>query len=137
MLRSILRTMVGALHERKMDNVLFRFDDWHQHDGYVTKAIPIGWAALESVLLSDEKLWDSRQRDEFVRWAYYPDDVTFLLRYDICDSDEEPEVSEPLGDCDLCAGTDTIEEILASVGGLVSCLEVVSAKDYFDEIYAG
>ena len=136
-LRSILLTIVETLQQRTKDGSLFRFDDWHEHDGYVTEALSIDWATLEQVLANDQKLHHSRHDDAYVRWAYYPDDLTFLLRYDVLDPDEEPELSEPKGDCDLCADADIIGEIRAKIERFADCLEVASAKEYFDGIYAG
>ena len=137
-LRSLLRSIVHVLQQRTKDRSLFRCDDWHQHDGYVTEALPTDWATLDQILMNDQDLHHSRHGDAYVRWAYYPDDLTFLLRYDVLDPDEEPELSEPKGDCDLCADAETIREILAKVEPAFSdCLEVASAKEYFDGIYAG
>lgn len=136
-LRPLLRIIVDALQQRMMHRRLLRFDDWHEHDGYVTEALPTDWAALDQILMNDESLHHSRHGDAYVRWAFYPDDLTFLLRYDVLDPDEEPELSEPMGDCDLCADAKTIGEIRAKAERFANCLEEVSAKEYFDEIYAG
>ncbi len=87
--------------------------------------------------MNDESLRHSRHGDTYVRRAFYPDELTFLLRYDVLDPDEEPELSEPRGDCDLCADANTIGEIRAKSERFANCIEVVSAKEYFDEIYAG
>ena len=50
-LRSLLRTIVDALQQRMKHRSLLRFDDWHEHDGYVTEALPVDWAALDQVLM--------------------------------------------------------------------------------------
>ncbi len=139
-LRSLLRTIVDILRQRMKHRRLLRIDDWHEHDGYVTKALPTDWAALDQVLMNEQSLHHSRHGDSYVRWAFYPDDLTFLLRYDVLDPDEEPELSEPMGDCDLCADANTIGEICGKadrLGNCLNCLEEVSAKEYFDKIYAG
>lgn len=136
-LRSLLRAIVYELQQRLNHRPLLKFDDWHEHDGYITEAQPADWAALDRVLLNDESLKHSRHGDAYVRRAFYPDDLTFLLRYDVLDPDEEPELSEPMGDCDLCVDADTIGRIRAKAERLANCLEVVSAKEYFDKIYAG
>ena len=136
-LRLLMRTIVDVLRQQETDRTLFRFDDWHQHDGYVTKARAADWATLDQILLNDQTLHHSRHGDAYVRWAYYPDDFTFLLRYDVLDPDEEFELSEPEGDCDLCADADMIRKIRSKAERLTDCLEVTSAKAYFDRIYAG
>ena len=136
-LRLLLRTIVDVLQERKKGCSLYRFDDWHQHDGYVTEARATDWKTLNQILLSDQALRHSRHGDSYVRWAYYPDDLTFLLRYEILDPDEEPELSEPQGDCDLCADVDIIREIRSKAERFTARIEATSAKGYFDETYAG
>ena len=136
-LRSLLRTIVDVLQERKKDCALYRFDDWHEHDGYVTEARAIDWEILNQILPTDQTLHHSRHGDSYVRWAYYPDDLTFLLRYDVLNPAEEPERSELQGDCDLCADADIIREIRSKAERLTDRLEVTSAKAYFDETYAG
>lgn len=136
-LRILLHTIVDVLYRRTKHCTLFRFDDWHEHDGYVTEALPTDWSTLDQILMNDQKLHESRHGDMYVRWAYYPDNLSFLLRYDILDPDEEVELSEPYGDCDLCADEDTIREIRSKAGNVVDCLEICCAKEYFDEIYAG
>ncbi len=136
-LRLLLRTIVDVLHEWKKDCTLSRFDDWHEHDGYATEARATDWETLDQILLNDQTLHHSRHGDSYVRWAYYPDDFTFLLRYDVLDPDEEPELSEPQGDCDLCADADIIREIRSKAERFTDRLEATSAKAYFDKIYAG
>lgn len=135
--RLLLRTMLGVLHERKGHCTLYRFDDWHEHDGYQTESRTTNWEALNQVLMNDQALHHSRHRDSYVRWAYYPDDFTFLLRYDVLDPDEEPELTGPEGDCDLCADANIIEEVRFKAERLTDCLEETSAKAYFDQTYAG
>ena len=128
---------MDVLQDQKKDCTLFRFDDWHQHDGYVTKAHAAEWGSLDQILLNDQTLHHSRHGDAYVRWGYYPNDFTFLLRYDVLDPDEEPELSEPEGDCDLCANADIIISIRSQAEAFTKRLEVTSAKAYFDRIYAG
>ena len=136
-LRLLLRTIVDVLQERRKDCTLYRFDDWHEHDGYLTEARATNWEMLNQVLLNDQALHQSRHGDLYVRWAYYPEDFTFLLRYDVLDPDEEPEIAEPEGDCDLCADADTIREVRSKAERFTDRLEVTSAKAHFDETYAG
>jgi len=68
--------IVRALRQRTKAHALFRFDDWHEHDGYVTEALPTDWEALDQILSNDQKLLFSRHGDRYVRWAYYPNIVS-------------------------------------------------------------
>lgn len=133
----LLLTIVNVLRQRTTPCTLYRFDDWHEHDGYVTESVPVDWESLDQILLRDQNLHDSRHGDASVRWAYYPDDCSFLLRYDVLDPREEPDLSEPVGECDLCADEATIREVCSSCGQWIDSLEVVRAKEYFDRAYAG
>ena len=78
-LRSLLSTVVDVLRQTTPACSLFRFDDWHEHDGYVTESLPTEWETFDQILLNDQKLHYSRHGDAYVRWAYYPDDLSFLL----------------------------------------------------------
>ena len=136
-LRQIMQIVVDVLCARITGPNLLKFDDWHEHDGYITQAISTTWAELEDILRTDQRLHSSRHGDSYVCWAYYPADFSFLLRYDIVDRDEDPELIEPVGDFDLSADATTVAEALSKLGEYHDCIEVVETKAYFDRVYAG
>ena len=62
-LRSVLGAIVETLPQHIEDTSLFRFDDWHEHDGFVTEARPTDWAALKEVLANDQNLHRPRPKN--------------------------------------------------------------------------
>src|SRR5262249_13797481 len=86
-LRAILAVIVPELEVSYAAQSLCTFDDWHQHDGYVTQRYPTKWSSLAAVAQSADALIASRQGDTYVHRSYYPEDLSFLLRYDV--SNEE------------------------------------------------
>src|SRR4051812_48637239 len=86
-LASLLAAIVPALQRDFAAQVLYTFDDWHQHDGYVTERRATEWGSLSAAAQNRDTLLASRQGDSHVHRSYYPQDLSFLLRYDV--SDEE------------------------------------------------
>jgi hypothetical protein len=68
---------------------IYKFDDWHEHDGYATERSPVTFQELYAVLESDELFYQSRHQDDYVYYAVYPDSMDFLLRYNLLDEDKE------------------------------------------------
>lgn len=135
-LRTFLVSISGVL-QRTRPSALFRFDDWHVHDGFVTQRSSTDWDAINKVLSDDESLYAARQGDDYVQQAIYPDDLSFLLRFYVLD-DEEVESPGSWGTCDLCGPSALIESVQNSSPESVSRQFVVSnAKEYFDGLYAG
>ena len=136
-LRKVLSAVVQLLQMECIETALYAFDDWHQHDGYVTERREIEWKVLEAVTRSVEDLMMSRQGDDYVYRAFYPADLSFLLRYDI--SDEEcGDGSGFSGVFDLSASRECIARAMSSIRpGILSKLRIESAKAYFDVTYSG
>src|SRR5262245_39502605 len=84
-LRQLLGMMLPELERGSAAQTLYAFDDWHQHDGYVTERRAIEWEALAAVARSAATLIASRQGDTYVHRSFYPEDFGFLLRYDVSD----------------------------------------------------
>ena len=68
---------------------LHRFDDWLQHDGRISERRPATVAELKTELSSVESLYRSRQGNDQVWTAIYPESEDFLLRYYLWDITEE------------------------------------------------
>ncbi len=137
-LRASLTRIVDTLSARSTDSRPFIFDDWHEHDGYVTQSQETDRASLRRVLADDDSLYGSRQDDTYVRRAYYPEDTFFLMRYYVIDASEEPSRPGVWGDFDVCGSSGLIDEVRSVLPQeLADVTAIASAKRRFDQIYAG
>ena len=116
---------------------LYTFDDWHQHDGYVTERRVMDWAALVAVARNADALIASRQGDTDVHRSFYPDDLSFLLRYDILDEDSV-DATGFAGTFDFSARSSMIARFKALVPSRLRMrVRTEQSKAYFDRAYAG
>jgi hypothetical protein len=136
-LRQLLDVILLELESGFAAQTLYTFDDWHQHDGYVTDRHVIEWATLAAVARSPDALIAARQGDTYVHRSFYPEDYAFLLRYDVSD-EEGADASSFSGTFDLSADPDIIARTASLVPvPLRSKLRVEQSKGYFDRTYAG
>lgn len=66
---------------------LFRFVDWHGHDGFITEPTLVDLATILLDLRSPETFIKSVSDDDYVLTAIYSDSYDWLLRYGITYSD--------------------------------------------------
>ena len=136
-LREILNVTVCILRNRNAGLTLYSFDDWHQHDGFITRRRSSHWADIEHACSSRDSLIAFRQGDTWVHRAFYPENLAFLLRFDIGDEPAR-DGSSFCGAFDLCADSETLHAVLAAVSAhLRSQLRITLAKSYFDTTYSG
>jgi len=136
-LASLLSAIVPVLQGDYAAQDLYTFDDWHQHDGYVTERRQTEWSSLSAAAQNREALLASRQGDSYVRRSYYPQDLSFLLRYDVPD-EECGDKTGFSGTFDLSANSALITKVLQLIPeGLRSRFQVERSKDYFDKTYSG
>ena len=136
-LREILNVTVSVLRNRNAGLTLHSFDDWHQHDAFITERRPSDWADIERAGSSRDSLIAFRQGDTWVHRAFYPENLTFLLRFDIGDEPAR-DGSTFCGAFDLSADSETLHEVLGAISAnLRSQLRITTAKSYFDTTYTG
>jgi hypothetical protein len=136
-LRTLLAYVLPELKRDVAGRTLNTFDDWHQHDGYVTDRQETEWSSLESLVRDNDVLIASRQGDDYVHLSFYPEDLSFLLRFDVLDKDCG-EGSDLSGTFDLSANPPKIARILSLLPlTLRTGLRVELSKGYFDRTYAG
>jgi hypothetical protein len=138
-LREGLQAVVSVLRSRFESSLLKGFEDWHEHDGYVTESNSVSWDQLLETIQNDQVLYQSQQGDTFVRRAFYPDSKEFLLRYYILDEDEDiPEYPGIWGDFDITSSAVVLDQLTDALPeSLVKMIGRASAKNYFDVRYAG
>jgi hypothetical protein len=137
-LLELLRTISAVLKRQYSDSTLFIFDDWHEHDGYLTTETESSWKNIGEILSSEKCLYESRSGDTFVRKAIYPDNKEFLFRYYIMDEGEDSEYPGIWGDFDVCGPTALLSEIESWIVSEINQLIYKGpAKIYFDGGYAG
>jgi hypothetical protein len=136
-LRALLAGILSTLERDYGAQTLYTFDDWHQHDGYVTERQMTAWKSLATLGQRADTLIASRQGDAYVHRSFYPEDFSFLLRYDIPDEDCGDGTGFS-GALDLSAKPARIAETLSVLPSeLRPRLRVESSKGYFDRTYSG
>lgn len=94
-----LRAVAAQLKRENPDAELRSLNDWHEHDGYLTKDEPYSWRALETLATSDETITASCSDDSYVLKLVYPTSLAFCLRLRPRFDDVEPALhvfaSEP------------------------------------------
>ena len=136
-LRALLAVILPELEGEYGTQTLYTFDDWHQHDGYVTERRVTECGALTTVAQSLEALITSRQGDSYVHRSFYTEDCSFLLRYDVLD-EECGDGTGFSGAFDLSASPPKIARILSiAPPPLRPRLRVEPSKGYFDRTYRG
>lgn len=140
-LRQILLSIVGhcELYYPSDYCTLYKFDDWHEHDGYVTDRHLTTFQDLRSGLESDELLYQLRHQDCNVYSAFYPDSLDFLCRYDISDENEEAEQYPGFwGDFSFTGYGFDLREIAKRLNDYNNVtFSKQNSKEYFDKIYGG
>ncbi len=133
----LLGVVVSDLQRHYAGQTLFAFDDWHQHDGYVTERHPTDWGKLAADARSPATLLASRQGDSYVHRSFYTEDLSFLLRYDVPD-EECGDKTGFAGTFDLSASSNMVARVAALVPpDLRARMKVESSKSYFDKTYSG
>ena len=136
-LGTLLAAILPELQREYATQELYTFDDWHQHDGYVTERRVADWASLAAVAQNVDALVASRQGDSYVNRSFYPEDSSFLLRYDVPD-EESGDATGFSGTFDLSAHSTVIAKVFLLVPlGLRPHFRIEPAKDYFDKTYSG
>jgi hypothetical protein len=136
-LRALLAVILPELKGEYSAQTLYTFDDWHQHDGYITERRVTEWGSLTTHAQSADALIASRQGDSYVHRSFYPEDLSFLLRYDVLDE----ECGDGTGFSaafDMSANPPKIARVLSLAPPILrSRLRVESSKRYYDTTYRG
>ncbi|HWY87231.1 MAG TPA: hypothetical protein VNX28_10930 [Gemmataceae bacterium] len=136
-LRMLLAIVLPELKGDDGGRTLYTFDDWHQHDGYVTNRQETEWSSLESLARNNDLLVASRQGDDYVHRSFYPENLSCLLRFDVPDKDCGDGTGLS-GTFDLSASPPKIARILSILPlTLRTGLRLELSKGYFDRTYAG
>jgi hypothetical protein len=136
-LGALLTAIIPALQKDYASQGLYTFDDWHQHDGYVSDRRATEWSSLTAAAESQDALIASRQGDSYVHRSFYPEDFSFLLRYDVPDK-ECGDKTGFSGTFDLSANSALIAKVLPLVPEkLRQRFQVEPSKQYFDKAYSG
>ncbi|WP_133239336.1 hypothetical protein [Microvirga sp. KLBC 81] len=137
-LQEALSEIVGILKKIYSNQAMNYFDDWHEHDGYVTSSSPTTWEELERIISSEEILYAERNGDTYVNSAYYPASCDFLLRFEILDEDDDKNYPGKWGEFDITSSPAIIKLIQSHLTApAVEKLTTSLATDYFQKRYAG
>lgn len=109
--------------------------DWHEHDGYVTRAESQPWACLEEAVSEPASFLAWSSDDTYVRRAWYPRDFSWLPRWYVSrdPGDVALPAGDPAGDFDVTASEQLVERITLDVPEG----QMHPAKNYFDAAWAG
>ncbi len=138
-LQTFVSSIVRHIELYYSGNLLFLFDDWHAHDGFIVPAAPLSIKELADHVATADSLYKWRQGDFQVCRSIYPDAFDFLLRIHVLDADDDPEQYPGIwGSLSFTGyGFDLAE--IGKRGHGVSALKLArtKSKEYFDRIYAG
>ncbi|HQR08928.1 MAG TPA: hypothetical protein PLN21_19055 [Gemmatales bacterium] len=128
-LRDALAKMLPVLEESVQGQLLFAFDDWLEHDGFISDRTETTWEHLASCTSGVGSLITNSPGDAYVRRAIYPGDCSFLFRYYV----DDEEGAEVYGDFDLTASPDLIAAVrkVLPVDGSVQW-KVEAAREFFE-----
>jgi hypothetical protein len=137
-LRQNLLSILSFLKLNFATQSIRAFDDWHEHDGYITASSETSWEMLEQILSSDRSLYDSRQGDAYVRKAFYSSSKSFLLRYYLMEENEDELYTGFQGHFDVTLAKSTMDDLISTLPESIrESTSRILAKDYFTERYAG
>lgn len=91
---SQLQTVLQAAFSRflSLDQMVFAFADWHEHDGFIKESQETTWPAILADIRDNQTLFASRKDDFYVRNAFHGLNHQWLLRYHIGeDTDKEDD----------------------------------------------
>lgn len=136
-LRADAEAVVKLLASQTLIHSLRTLDDWHEHDGYITTYSVVDWAELERVVSTEASMFASRQGEDHVRRAFYPEDATWLFRFYLLDQDEDELHPGIWGTLDLSGSGELCERALNTITTGRTDVTLGRAKQYFDHAYAG
>lgn len=135
---SLLRTVTFNLVEKLLTaDALLAFEDWHEHDGYLTSAKQTARTRLTTMLSTDATLLNARSGEAYVHLGFLPLDHAWLLRIYVLEPDEDDQYPGCWGEFSLsgsaalCAAARQLAEVHTEL------VDVLLAKPHFDRTYAG
>lgn len=111
---------------------LLVYDDWHEHDGFITDSKVIALEDLKGKVKNSESLKVSVHGDYEVRTAVYPDNYKWLMRW--CIDTEDDAYCDFEFCCSKEANQDGLE-LMYSINP--EGLNREKAKNYFERTYGG
>ncbi|MBQ4838545.1 MULTISPECIES: hypothetical protein [Pseudoalteromonas] len=111
---------------------IFLYDDWHEHDGFITNSKILSVDVLKSKINSSEALKASTHGDYEVRTAVYSESNNWLMRWCI---DLEDDAYCDFEFCISKSANCKPLELMHSINR--DELNRTNAKDYFDRAYGG
>lgn len=135
----VLGAVCDCIKEEFGDIGIRSLDDWLIHDGWLSSSKRSSWEEIENAIQSEESIYNYRHEDDFVYRAFYPEDFSFLLRFDVFDEDDEDEEYPGIwGTFDICGPNDWVQVLHQRLTLIASTEFVVeSAKHFFDRLVSG
>ncbi|MDH7445982.1 hypothetical protein [Aquimarina sp. 2201CG14-23] len=118
----------------ELDETLFFLNDWHNHDGHISKEKLIDKKKFQSILTDPKEVL--KNRDFYVYDLVYSESEKFMLRW-YCQNEGENEIY-----CDFTLILSNFKE-LQKVEKLIreniidDGLKIEDTKQYFDKRYGG
>lgn len=117
---------------------LLGFDDWHEHDGFLTEPTPATWETTIANWSDIQTLHKSCHDDDYVRIALFSPTFDWLLRFDLHSSDSSA-IEDAWPYLDFTASRNTIAaDVIASITQRwpgYTCISPAAA--HFQSCYAG
>lgn len=123
--------IVNFLIQQFPDDQIYRFDDWHSHDGFITSRKAWNYQIILDSLKTEKLFINSSHGDFDVYWTFYPNNLQFMFRYYLDVEDEE-------GCLDFSATNTVITELKKSLKtDFIDLLEEENTYKFFKKTNAG
>lgn len=132
-LRHSALAVVEILQQKFPAASLRIFDDWHEHDGFISPSSKTTWSEVRDRLTSDDSFLFFKTGDFQVSKAIYPEGLEFFLRIYI---DEEAKPGDGVGELDVTVPLNTAGTISDALRSLLKP-KTESARSYFEKRYGG
>ena len=117
---------------------IYAFEDWHEHDGFVCDARLTSWQHVADATKNPQSIYQSRHLDFEVSRGLHPPSLEWVLRYNIDDEDPSDPATAWCAIDFSCTPTSEAARLIDRLKQLwPDKMDVVCAKQHFDEAYGG
>ncbi len=127
---------IGTILRDRYEEILC-FDDWHEHDGFLTNPKTTNWRVITSWWQDTSSLVKSSPGDDYVRKAIFSPTFDWLLRWSLDSTDSTRDDAVPYLDFTAAAESPAVRLIDRIAHRWPDHTTVSSAAAHFDTCYAG
>jgi len=113
------------------DQIIYTFDCWHEHDGFITNKSEISWQELTKIFANENSLRSFSITDEEVRKTIFSKSHKWLFRWCL---DEEDHA---YNDFEACFSNELTEHSSMLLKELKEGIAIQNTLEYFKSSYGG